>query len=624
MDIFRWLRAWGAVVLWGYLLSGAYGLVEAVYHLLKLSPDYGLIRYLVPHVVFYGWTGFIFSALLFLPATLLTLKDDMKWHRAFALTLSATVSLLITLVIRYILTQRLDFIDDRWIAHGWFWGKLLPLVIWLFGTILLLNMMNLLAGKLTLSPKRSLIVPVVVMIVSTSLWPNWQTEERDSRIGSLEVNVAEAVDQPNLILISIDTLRQDVINNISFKTPAFDKFAQSGVTFTNFWSTSCWTLPSMATIHTGYAPGSMELGKYSGLPEDATTLAEIAYANGYLTAAVVSNPYLSKFYGFDRGFEWYDHSLVIEPFIPAKDVVLVRELTLELERYIDMDDGQLLCDKSLNWLASNKDGRPLFFWIHMMDPHLPYRGIDISDDKPLQLPDHRWFNDGNFQSVNELRSALPDVDSDVKKAVADLYDLEVEYSDYVFGNIMEGLQSSGLLENSIIVLVSDHGEELFDHGGYEHGHSFLPEVSAVPLIVRFPKHERAGSTIDSPVNMIDFFTSISSELGWDYDAVRPGENGMFNTDSGLDDFFVLENVLYGEDQFAAVCWPYMRIESDKVSWYRLDQGSAVLSSAPEDSLSWLPRIEEWNSKMDEYEFVKDSEAVAPGEDVQRKLRSLGY
>jgi arylsulfatase len=380
----------------------------------------------------------------------------------------------------------------------------------------------------------------------------------------------------------------------------------------------------MVTIHTGYAPGSMELGKYIGFPSEVTTLAEIAYANGYQTAAVASNPYLSRYYGFDRGFEWFDHSLVIEPFIPAKDVVLVRELTRQLERYIDMDDGQLLCDKSVNWLMNKKDDRPLFFWIHMMDPHLPYRGIDVNGEKLLKLPEHQWLKDGQFNSVNKLRDALPDVNPDVKQAVGDLYNLEVEYSDYVFGNIIEGLQDSGLLENSIIVLVSDHGEELFDHGGFEHGHSFLPEVSSVPLIVRFPKGERAGSVIDSPVGMISFFTSICSELGWEYDAVRPGGDEMFSVDSGLDSFFVLENVLYGEDQYAAVCWPYMRIESDKVSWYRIDQGEAVLSSAPEDSMSWLPRIAEWNSKMDEYEFVNKLETAGPGEDIQRKLRSLGY
>jgi len=623
MDIFRWLRAWGAVALWGYLLAGTYGLVEGVYHLFKLSPEFGLIRYVVPHIIFYGWTGFVFAAFFFLPATLLTLRDDVKWRRAFALALSATVSLLLTLVVRYILPLRIDLISELSIAHGLLFGKLIPLIAWLLGTILLLRMMKLLAGKLTLSPKRSLIIPVVVMIVTTSLWPNWLAEERNSRVGSLEVIDSESANRPNLILISIDTLRQDVLNK-NFKTPAFDKFAQSGVTFANCWSTSCWTLPSMATIHTGYAPGSMELGKYIGFPAEVTTLAEIAYANGYQTAAVASNPYLSRHYGFDRGFEWFDHSLVIEPFIPAKDVVLVRELTRQLERYIDMDDGQLLCDKSINWLMNNEDDRPLFFWIHMMDPHLPYRGIDINGDKLLQLPDHQWLKDGQFNSVNKLRNALPDVNPDVKQAVVDLYNLEVEYSDYVFGNIVEGLQDSGLLENSIIVLVSDHGEELFDHGGFEHGHSFLPEVSSVPLVVRFPESKLAGSTIGSPVNMISFFTSICSELGWEYDAVRPGNKVMFSADSGLDDFFVLENVLYGEDQYAAVCWPYMRIESDKVSWYRLDQGNAVLSSAPEDSISWLPRIAEWNSTMDEYEFVNKLENTGPGEDVQRKLRSLGY
>ncbi|MCP4145723.1 MAG: sulfatase-like hydrolase/transferase [bacterium] len=623
MEIFRWIKAWGAVALWGYLLAGAYGLVEGVYHLFKLSPESGLASYLVPHIVFYGWTGFVFAALLFLPATLLTLRDDVKWRRAFALALSAAISLLLTLVFRFILPLRIDFINELWVAHEWLWGLLIPLIAWLLGTIVLLNMMNLLAHKLTLSPRMSLIVPVVVMIVSTSLWPNWQTEQRDSRVGNLEVKVSEQIDQPNLILISIDTLRKDVLDK-NFKTPAFDKFAQSGVTFANCWSTSCWTLPSMTTIHTGYAPGSMVLDKYTGLPADVTTLAEIAYANGYQTAAIASNPYLSNYYGFDRGFEWYDHSSVIEPFVPAKDVVLVRELLRQIEKNIDMDDGQLLYDKSVNWLLNKKDDRPLFFWIHMMDPHLPYRGVDVNGDRPLQLPDHQWLKDGQFKSVNKLRDALPDVSHDVKKAVIDLYNLEVEYSDYVFGNIIKGLQDSGLLENSIIVLVSDHGEELFDHGGFEHGHSFLPEVSAIPLVVRFPKGENAGSTIDSPVNLINFFTSICSELGWNYEAARPGNDGMFSAKPGAEDFFVLENVLYGENQYAAVCWPYLRIESDVISWYRIDQAEAVLSSAPDDSMSWLPRIAEWNSTMDEYEFINNLETTGPGEDIQRKLRSLGY
>jgi hypothetical protein len=625
MRIFKWIKAWGATALWGYVLTGAYGLLEAIFHYFQLPSDFSVIRSLSPYVTVYGWAGFFIAGLLYLPSSLLSLHGDHKYRRSFALAVAGAISTITTL--HCLLLMRDVVMEQWWAQNGLLWGKLILLAVWFLGVVILLHLITQLARKIRLNPVKSLLFPVMVVILSSSLWPNWQEEGMHSRTDYLTAKQDDNKERPNLILISIDTLRSDALGcngGTQALTPVINEFASQGITYTNFWSSSCWTLPSMSTLLTGFSPRSLGVKQFSGLPLEVNTLSEVAFENGYQTSAIVSNPYLSDFYGFDRGFEWHEQAITFEPLLPAQNSALVKEITRIFITRNDLDDGLVICGKAINWLKHRDNNRPLFMWVHMMEPHLPYRAIIPNSEKKMLLPAHHWFAEGEFHALEKQGKFFPAIEKPIEEAIKKLYNTEVEYSDYIIGQLLDGLKEAGLYQNSIIVIVSDHGEELFDHGGFEHGHSFLPEVSVVPLIVRFPNQNNNNRVVNQHTSMLNFFTSICYELDWEYGMERPGNENLFDQDLVDEPFIVLENVLYGEEQTASVSPPYIRIESDEVQWFLLGDDIVQRTTAPADSLDWPIRINQWKTEMDQYLFDSNPFDEGPALNVRRELKSLGY
>lgn len=274
--------------------------------------------------------------------------------------------------------------------------------------------------------------------------------------------------RPSVLLITIDTLRADAVGPQAGMTPALDALARAGTTFTQATSVSPLTLPSHASMLTGVRPARHGLTvngvAVSQLP--GATLAESLRGAGYTTAAFVSSAMLDHRHGLDRGFNVYDDELFL-PGGPGRPH----------ERR-----GDVTIDRSLEWIAGQADQeQPWFAWVHLYDPHAPYEAPQGRTDPP--------------------REAYLD---------------EVAFADAQVGRLLDALKQQG--DDVLIVVTSDHGEGLGEHGEQTHGLLLYESTMHVPLIVaRSPATDagfpEAGQRRDDVVSLLDITPTVLDLLG---------------------------------------------------------------------------------------------------------------
>ncbi|MCA3218515.1 MAG: sulfatase [Burkholderiales bacterium] len=286
----------------------------------------------------------------------------------------------------------------------------------------------------------------------------------------------------NVLLISLDTLRADVAYSGRF--PCLDSLRQESAVFTDVTSSAPLTPPSHGSILTGQQPythGIRHLFRESLSPH-APTLAELLKASGRRTGAIVSCPGMNKFYGLGRGFDHYDDE--IPPLADGRNPLHVVDVKL---RGTALKRADEVMRRSLAWLDANGDA-PFFLFVHTFDAHWPY--------EPPEAP---------------------------PVAVPNAYEAEVAYCDGKLAQLFAYLRERGLLGQTLVVCLSDHGEDLGgwyanDHAGErghpeEEGHGALlyEATQRVPLFIRRPGH--AAATIDAPVRLVDVAPTILDLLG---------------------------------------------------------------------------------------------------------------
>jgi arylsulfatase A-like enzyme len=310
--------------------------------------------------------------------------------------------------------------------------------------------------------------------------------------------------KPNVVLLSIDTLRADALGsygNGAATTPALDRLAQSGVRFAHAYSTSSWTPPAMASLMTGLYP--IRHGVTSGrvvqqprdgrprrriegqqvLPPDLTMLAQVLQRSGYRTYGITANAHLDAELGFARGFDRYECLGFAEA-----DRVLASFRAFQTE------------------ISAKR--APYFLWVHLFDPHTPY------------FRDETWFeralpNGPRFPELERVTPPERYKDMGVNGGerldyVRALYHGEVRHSDRAAESVLTALQAE---DDALIVVVSDHGEEFLEHGMFGHAHSLFEETVRVPLIVRFPDRRHAGKVVAQPVSIVDVLPTIAAAIG---------------------------------------------------------------------------------------------------------------
>ena len=304
----------------------------------------------------------------------------------------------------------------------------------------------------------------------------------------------------HILMISVDTLRFDAASGATQPLPTIRRLANESIEFTQARVPAPWTLPSVASIMTGVSPQTHTTTKLSQqLPETFLTLAEAFQAAGYKTAAIGNNPVLRAESGMAQGFQHYD-------FFPRFQkwnhlgIRLVRWLSPE--KFRKNANSRELTDRAISWMQNNSD-QNFFFWLHYYDPHLPYSPPreHLQETPPPNGPRWKW------NKPFGTRAGAEKLSSEQRKWLRELYDAELRYVDQEIGRLLDELSALNLYQETLIVFTSDHGEEFWEHGFYEHGHSLYDELLRVPLLFKLPNSPRTGK-VHTPVSINSIYPTV--------------------------------------------------------------------------------------------------------------------
>jgi arylsulfatase A-like enzyme len=321
-------------------------------------------------------------------------------------------------------------------------------------------------------------------------------------VGSLAMRVdgarqpAAAAGHPNILLVSIDSLRADHVHAYGYRretTPALDALAAEGARFATAVAPTSWTLPSHLTLLTGLPPerhGVVADGQR--LTARALFVSEVLWAAGYTTAGFVSAPYLDAAYGFAQGFDHYD------------------DYTLAKRSFTDSHHGEtgpVIAGLFAEWLAGWEAGggqRPFFAFLHLWDAHYDYTPPPPYD----RLFDPDYTGDATADDFERNPRLHAGMDARDLAHVVALYDGEIRFVDATLARILDQLRGRGILDRTVVVVTADHGEEFFEHGRKGHKQALYDESILVPLVVRYPPRVPAATVVGEQVRLMDVPATI--------------------------------------------------------------------------------------------------------------------
>jgi arylsulfatase A-like enzyme len=308
----------------------------------------------------------------------------------------------------------------------------------------------------------------------------------------------------NVILIIADSLRSDHVSAYGYErmtTPNLDALvADQGVRFQHVVSTSSWTCPSVAAMMSGRTPSSLGTNfttmRYS-MPTSATTLAEYLKAAGYYTAGFATTYCVKAKLGFNQGFNYYDDSL--------SDKVTSDKATA----------GEVNAH-AIDWLQNswlpNYRAKPLFLMLYYFDPHVYYKPPAPYDTLYDPAYDGTLTADVYKDGEDVIAGKIVPTPRDVEHLKA-LYDGEITYWDTKLGEMLEFLQAQNLMDNTLLIVTSDHGEMFGEHGKWVHANYVYEEVLRVPLFMRYTGVIPAGTVSEAPTQNFDLMPSILDFAG---------------------------------------------------------------------------------------------------------------
>lgn len=327
--------------------------------------------------------------------------------------------------------------------------------------------------------------------------------------------------KPNILLITLDTVRARSLTPYTPELPSspfLASLAEQSVVFEQASASSSWTLPSHASIFTGKQVAEHSAHFYHQLLDPTQfTLAEALTEKGYRTGAVIAGPYMKLRYGLAQGFSYYFDRLDFFEYFTLYERFSIRRLLEYLfpgfSKYVLHADGELIApqvhERALHWLESSGDA-PYFLFLNFFDAHDPYnlgrefRHLFVNEDREDQEV-FDLLNSIQYSSKWSFESYQPD--PTLANYLTGIYHAEIRYLDSQLELLFQHLQQSGLLDNTIVIITADHGEEFFEHGGIQHGQTLYEEVTHVPLIFYFPE-EFSPARISTPVSLQSLFDTI--------------------------------------------------------------------------------------------------------------------
>lgn len=434
------------------------------------------------------------------------------------------------------------------------------------------------------------------------------------------------IPQPNVILISIDTLRQDGVGaygSTTSTTPAINAVAEGGAIFENAYSHSPWTLPSHAALFTGLTPTHLGIRKVEDrLGKKALLLSEVLNNYGYSTGAVTSYVLVSQAYGFSQGFDDFNYS-----------------------RDYNADMIVSLASKYINSHKKKK----FFLFLHFYDPHWPYHPkLDIAKKFYTGSPTRELAQFHNTMDYYDWAVKALKGPEEFVKFSKSMYEAEINYVDQALGRLFSNLVNAGMINRTVILITSDHGEEFKEHGLMGHGLTLYDEVLKVPFIVRYPAQIPKNTSIDMRVQLTDLFPTILSMLGIENPVkfldAKDLTSELIINESTTQHSFIAETAMSGEPRFAVIeentkyITPFelhfgesitlshptevYDLESDAAETQNLAESQPTLTSHLKKELS--DKLENIEKNRNEHGSMSAGESRALSAEEIERLRSLGY
>ena len=320
--------------------------------------------------------------------------------------------------------------------------------------------------------------------------------------------------RPNVLLYVVCTLRPDHMSLYGYSretTPFLKKLGASSVVFDDAVAQASWTkasVPSILTSLQAYTHGLVE--EADTIPAGANTLAEQLRAAGYVTASIVANPFAGRASGLDRGFDYVMEYPVVQ-----------RQRTDAVDRGTD---SAAINRAIMPWLERHRD-EPLFLFVLSTDPHAPYRPpaeferqfanpaeTDQFNRDYSKISRVRAYGGGATVTLAEMRARGIDPGKFIKRAV-DRYDGEIAHNDHSIELLDDKLKQLGIVDNTLVVFASDHGEEFWEHGLGAHGHSLYAELIHVALMFWNPKLVPQPRRVAETVQLVDIAPTVLGLLG---------------------------------------------------------------------------------------------------------------
>jgi len=459
--------------------------------------------------------------------------------------------------------------------------------------------------------------------------------------------------RPNVLIYMIDTLRADHTSLYGYArdtTPFLKRLGAQGLVFDDCIVQATWTKPSVASLMTSlYSFTHGIIRDYDTIPQGSITLAAQLRAAGYVTAAIVANPVAGRISGLQRGFDYMSEWLVVD-----------RQRN---ERDDRGTDSAALNRVLFPWLDQHRD-EPFFLYAHATDPHAPYRPPAGFEEKFAEPAESAEF-DRNYVTLKDLAlsrggfgfsralctEAGVNPDRFIRRAV-DRYDGEVLHNDWSLQQLSGKLKELGILDNTLIIVVSDHGEEFWEHGWTGHGQSLYQELSHGVLLMWAPKLLAVPRRVSDPVQLVDVMPTVLDLLGLKIPDVVEGQTlvpfakgqafqrgGLVMTSRFAHPYeenagFIPENHV---DSFALIDagWKLIyRPNGKSVGLNRAelydrhtDRGDAknVAAQNPQQVERMLSGVEHWIQQQKQIRSALGRGAKATmDQETLQKLRSLGY
>ncbi len=513
----------------GILIGLFFGFLEIININLQNDPRLltfsDFISFVFITLLYYSLFGILFSFTLGKISIFLIKQNKIKVNTDNSSIVFATS---LGFIFFSLFSQVTLYSEGTWVLEN-FWKVII------FSPIISIGFTYLISKFLSFNLKTN---KVVVLLIITILFIILLLTKPKNTSSNENTNLEKT--KPNILWIVMDTARADHLSTYGYEketSPNLDNIAKDGVVYLNNVSPSTWTLPSHASMVTGMFPSKHGAdGSWQWLGDNFTTIGEVLKKEGYNTYGISNADSFSQLTNLSQGFDEFVY-LPRNPS-PLSKLSIIQSLgklvdifaiyNSPLDRLYEVlsspplgkiDAGATFSNKiAKSYIENSLDSKkPFFMFINYVEPHRPYGDtIEYLKDKDLEYPKGHMIDIGRKIGENPqwyYPQENVEMSNEDKEIINSLYDMDLLYLDQKIGEIVDHLENKSLLEDTLIIITSDHGENLGQHNVVNHVYGIWRELTHVPLIIRYPKYFPKDIKVSTITQTIDVFPTILDVIG---------------------------------------------------------------------------------------------------------------